>query len=874
MSTFDPPHRFGAWELDVPQRQLRRHGSVVPLRSRPFDLLTALVGKAGELVSKDELLERAWPGVIVEENNLQVQISVLRKVLGPSAIATVPGFGYRFTLPLMQTPAVASALPDSARVASTLIGREEDITALQALVSRERMVTIVGAGGIGKTRVATAVAETMAPTFDAGVAWVDLTPVTEPSILATHVCASIGIDAGAASTAQQALVQAMRQGRRLVVLDNAEHVADAAAALAAALIAGTSGTQLLATSQAPLHLGAECLFRLDALALPAAGTPIEHAMQHGAVALFVARAQAVDRRLDIEPRQVDTLIDICRRLDGIPLAIELAAARVPLLGLAGLLAQLSERFKLLRGTRRDLPTRQQTLSAVFDWSHHLLSSVEQIVFRRLGVFSGTFTLDQAREVVAEGSLDEWTVLDAIASLVDRSLVQVVPGDVPRYRLLETTHAYALLKLLHAGEHDTVQRASRVYETAGDAALSAGNSAQALSHLSNALELAGKLQDGSIRDERQLDLALKLGPVVQAALGPSHPRSETVFRMAVAHANRREPNVRSFRAVWGYWQFLCMCGRNRDAAPLAEEIVQMATALRDDGLQLEACHAAMTTHDLLGDATAVVENAARIIAVYDRDRHHALAFSFGGHDPGVCALGQGAWGLWLVGKPDQSLAMAARAISLGDSMTDGYSRATGHYYASFVFAACGRHAEFAATADALVTLSQEHGMETLLIEARLIAGRAHFEQGAADAGIVTMRNALAEIEAGGDLAFVLVYVAFLADALLSVGAVDEAQACLRRGLSHAMQGQGVFLPEMHRLLAQGHVMSNQPAQARVALAQACALADVQGAVSLALRAAMTGVRCKLEFDTSTLARRLLAIEGGADTRDVLEANALR
>src|SRR3954451_9528236 len=142
--------------------------------------------------------------------------------------------------------------------------------------------------------------------------------------------------------------------------------------------------------------------------------------------------------------------------------------------------------------------------------------------------------------------------------------------------------------------------------------------------------------------------VRLGPALQAALGPSHPRSETVFRMAVGHANRREPNVRSFRALWGYWQFLCICGRNRDAAALADEIVQMAPALRDDGLQLEACHAAMTTHALLGDAPAVVENAARIIAVYDRDRHHSLAFSFGGHDPGVCALGQGAWGLWLVG----------------------------------------------------------------------------------------------------------------------------------------------------------------------------------------------------------------------------------
>jgi len=390
MSTSGPIHRFGAWELDVPQRQLRRHGSVVPLRSRPFDLLSVLVGHAGELVSKDELLDRAWPGVIVEENNLQVQISVLRKVLGPSAIATVPGFGYRFTLPLMQAPAATSALPDSARVASTLIGREDDIAALQALVNRERMVTIVGAGGIGKTRVAMAVAETMASTFDAGVAWVDLTPVTDASILATHVCACVGIDAGSASSAQQALVQAMSQGRRLVVLDNAEHLADAAAALAGALIAGTSGTHLLATSQAPLHLGAESLFRLDALALPAAGTPIDQAMRHGAVALFLARMRAVDRRFEVEPRHMDTLIDICRRLDGIPLAIELAAARVPLLGLAGLAAQLGERFKLLRGARRDLPTRQQTLSAVFDWSHQLLSPVEQIVFRRLGGIKGRY----------------------------------------------------------------------------------------------------------------------------------------------------------------------------------------------------------------------------------------------------------------------------------------------------------------------------------------------------------------------------------------------------------------------------------------------------------------------------------------------------
>jgi predicted ATPase/DNA-binding winged helix-turn-helix (wHTH) protein len=898
-------HRFGEFELDVDNRQLLLRGEALPLRARPFDLLVALVENAGRLVTKDALLDRVWPKLVVEENNLQVHVAALRKLLGHDAIATVPGRGYRFTRRLeasdvqggragggstvaasaagsaaaasaaRDAPNANDALPDSA---TALFGRDADVDALSGWLRQHRLVTVTGSGGIGKTRLAQAVARRLAA-GGTTAEWIELAPLSDPALVASHIATALGIDVPTGAEPLSSLVAALRGREIVLVLDNAEHVLGAVAEIATALAVGTPHVRLLVTSQAPLRVSAEHVYRLAALEAPPADLArcADAAQRFPAVAFFAARAKAADRRFALDEANCRAVSEICRRLDGVPLQLELAAARVPLLGVDALASRLDECLRLLRRGSRDAPTRQQTLEAVFDWSYELLSGDEQAVFRSLSALVGPFSLDEAcavaRDEGGDARLDDWTVIDLLGALVDRSLVAVEGGDAPRYRLLETGRAYARDKLRAAGEMGALQRASALYQQAGDAASSASHSADAVRLYSAALEAALLLPASPERDARELDIHLKLGPAVQTTLGPAHPRCEEIYRRAVELARGRDADARAFKALWGYWHFLCMAGRDAEAAPYADEIVAMGRALHDDGLELEACHAALTTQQLLGNAPAMVANAERAIALYDHDRHHHLTYAFGGHDPGICALGQGSVGLWLTGHPDRALAMARDALALGAKVQHGYSRAVAYYYTAMTYAACGRRDEFRFAAERLAALSHEHEMEMLGTEARFFVGCVRCEAGNDEPGIAEMHDALAAIEAGGDLAFVLFYIALLAEARLGRGDADAARTLLDRGFLHAMVGQGFFLPELHRLRGEVLRANGDTRAARREFVAARDLADAQGAKSLALRAAMSLVRADAPQAREELARRLAQIDGGADTKDGIAARAL-
>jgi predicted ATPase len=463
---------------------------------------------------------------------------------------------------------------------------------------------------------------------------------------------------------------------------------------------------------------------------------------------------------------------------------------------------------------RQLPARHQTLRAIYDWTYGLLDEPEQRLFRRLGAMSAPLEL---AEVVALTRLpgdddegDDWQRHDLLATLVERSLLQMDDADPPRYRLLESARAYAMARLLEAGEHAALGHASAWYEEAGDRAAQAASGTQALVHFGTALELLRQQPASASRDERELQLCLKLGPAIQATLGPAHARCEAVYRRSVELARAAPPGPAAFQALWGYWQFLTLAGRDREAAPFAREIVEMAPALDDDGLQLEALHAEMTSADLLGDAPAVVAHAERIGAMYDRCRHHRLSFAFGGHDPGVCALGQGSLNHWLCGRPERAAAMARQALDLAASLDHGYSRATGAFYAAITFAALGDDAALARTAESLVRLSDDYGMEMLLTEGRFFQGRARFVQGDAEAGLAQMGEALQAIEASRDLGFVFVYMALLGDALLQCGQAGEVVALVERALGHAALGQGLF--HMAGRCARGAAAGARPGRA--------------------------------------------------------------
>ena len=462
--------KLGPFELVSSERQLLRDGQPVELGARAFDMLQVFAEQPGRLVTKATLLERVWPKLVVDENNIPAQIASLRRVLGATAIRTVPGFGYRLELEVVRptravqpppAPAPAPA-PLPVRVVTSrltpLIGRERDFQALQAVLGGARCVTVVGGSGIGKTRLAQEVLARAADTPERQCAWVDLAPLAQLRHVASAVASAVGVALPDHGDSFAALEQTLAQAPLLLIIDGAEHLATELAPALADLLARTGELRALVTSQVPLGVPGETVFRLGPLLVDErdeSGAPEDAS---GAIALFVQRATAADRRFALTSANRPAIAEICRRLDGNPLALELAAARVPALGVAVLLERLGDRLRLLKTSAAVDDAHHGALQAAFDWSYKLLSPAEQHVFNWLGVFAGSFSLNAAALCVADEAIDSCDAIDLISRLVDRSLVNALPSDPPRYELSETARLYALARLAAAGEEQAARRA--------------------------------------------------------------------------------------------------------------------------------------------------------------------------------------------------------------------------------------------------------------------------------------------------------------------------------------------------------------------------------------------------------------------------------
>ncbi|MGE5129720.1 MAG: ATP-binding protein [Sphingomonadaceae bacterium] len=459
---------IGPFLLDADAGVLTRAGVPTPLGARGVAVLHALVERAHEYVAKADILEAAWPGLVVEENNLAVQISAIRRVLmqetgGDRWIETLARRGYRFVGPVKRvadgplrrdTGAHRGALP---RQASAFVGRERELDALQRLLPQQRLLTLTGPGGIGKTRLALRLAEDVADTFDEAPVWIELAALSDPAQVAQAVAQGLGVQEPKTRSLLDALQAALRSRRLLLIVDNCEHVLEGCARLIDALLRGTRGTTIVATSREPLRVAGEQLFPVSPLTVPDPEAGYERIAQAESVRLFVDRARHMQPDFCLTPELAPVVADLCVHLDGIPLALELAAARVRALSVAQIAARLGDRFRLLTaGTRVSLP-RHQTLRATFDWSYDLLSDAERIVLRRLAVFPGSFSLEAVCDVAADDSIDDFAVVDILSQLVTRSLVvaEAREGDA-RYRLLETMRAYAAEKLAEAGESERLR----------------------------------------------------------------------------------------------------------------------------------------------------------------------------------------------------------------------------------------------------------------------------------------------------------------------------------------------------------------------------------------------------------------------------------
>jgi predicted ATPase/DNA-binding winged helix-turn-helix (wHTH) protein len=726
---------FGPYRLVAARRLLLEGDKPVRLGSRAFDILTALVERAGEVVGKEELIARAWPATFVEEANLKIQVSALRRALGDGQgdnryVATVVGRGYNFVAPIRKEapprgsppPAIAPAALHNLPFATTrMIGREEVVAALVTQLSQQRLVTVVGPGGIGKTTVALAVAERMIGACPNGVWLIDLAPSRDPGLVASAVATVLGLDIRTKDPLP-ALVASLRGSRMLLLLDNCEHVIDAAAGLVAAVLSGAPGVNILATSREQLRLQGERVHRLAPLSSPELSSALTaaEAAAFPAVQLFVERVTAIVEDFTLTDANAALVVAICRKLDGLPLAIELAAPRVEVLGIEGLAAGLDDSLRLLGTQRRAAIARHRTMQAVVDWCYDLLSAGEQRFLRALGIFTGGFTVEAAAFVAMDAAATGADAIDRLADLVAKSLVVAdVSGTKPRFRLLDTTRVYTIEKLDENGERERIARHHASYyrdfyeraelevpsrtaaEQLAEYALDIDNLRAALNwafspdgdaSIGVALTAAAAslwrrlslLEECRSRAKQALAALTKAGnhdPYaamrLHAALGASTAEATEMgaaFTNALAIAERLGNVEYQLRALGGLYFFHAASSRHRAAQPFAQRFHDLATSKSDLSAQLFGEHIVGMAKHHLGDQISARRHLEQALTHYatveqghDKAGRQGISrFQISGH---VSARAFLARVLWLQGFPDQAVCTAESSIE--------EAQATGH-----------------------------------------------------------------------------------------------------------------------------------------------------------------------------------------------------
>lgn len=730
----EPSIAFGSFELFPQRRVLTDGGRPIRLGSRALDILLFLVDNAGRVVGKDELIAHVWPTTFVEEANLRVHLAALRKVLGEGQegkryIVNVVGRGYSFVASHSARagrqqavhPVVGSGV--GARLPASLgplIGRSDAVEAIASQLIQHRFVTICGSPGIGKTSVALAVAERLAPSFENRARFVDLAPVSDPSRLLSAVASALGVPVVAADI-MQGLLDHLRGARSLIVLDNCEHVIDAAADFSEQALKGAADTYVLTTSREPLHAVGEHLQRLAPLPAPAEGVQLafREALSFPAVELFITRALASQDTLEFLDRDVPVVAELCRRLDGLPLAIELVAARVGQLGIHELAKRFDDRFQVLKQGRRTALPRHQTLRATLDWSYGLLSDVEQRILLRLSIFAGQFTSEAAFAVAGGEPSDSFDVMEAISNLAAKSLLNVdISGPRTRYRLLETTRAYAMEKLRTDGGFEAgarrhaehllalLQESERRYDAMGEkdwldeygsaiddvrSAIDwAARSDPALAidlvdcaatlyfqlylseeyrrRLEHALERASTLEEPA--PAREMRLCLSLGIAIFNTNGPA-PELAAASARALALAESLKAESYQLRALWGLARERYSSGDYASALAFSEKFGQVARDTgNEEAILVHARMMSLALH-LVGKHDEARAHAAVAIAPVDRTfrPNHRNFYQY---DFGVTARAHLARILWVRGLHDDATAVAEEAIHAASSLGSAIS----------------------------------------------------------------------------------------------------------------------------------------------------------------------------------------------------------
>jgi predicted ATPase/DNA-binding winged helix-turn-helix (wHTH) protein len=919
----------GQLEVDLGRRELRLRGVPAPIGGRALEIIEVLAQAAGELVTKDDLMERVWPGAVVEENTLQVHISAVRKALGPDRgmLRTVQGRGYRLvgtweisrsTSPIREVesgPAVAPAAPsflNNLPTAGTdLIGRAQNVQELQDLLSAYRVITLTGPGGIGKSKLALETARHLAAQGHGDVCLAELASLSDPSLVASTVATALGLRLGFVDVSPALVARVIGQRRILLLLDNCEHVIDAVALLAETVISQCPRVTILATSREVLRIDGEYVYRLPPLDVPGQQDTPDKILKYSAAQLFVARATATNSGFLPNETNLSDVATICQRLDGIPLAIEFAAARATMLGVSEVASHLNDRFSLLTAGRRTTLARHQTLRAALDWSYDLLTTSEQCLLRHLSIFPAGFTLEAAAAVQRDIG-HEPNAIEGIADLVGKSLVtQDASASGRRWRLLETIRAYALEKLQDSGEAESALRrhaeffrdlltpepASTLeppceaviryhreidnvraaldwcFSPGGDVPIGIAITAAFLPvWLQSALiaecrrrtEIALEhLGDAPHGDER-LRMLLQIGHgITLNHTGGRREEAATVLTEGLRIAEALGDTISQMYALWGLWVTHGYKGKYRATEPVAEQFSRLAAAAADPARGYLADRLMGTTMFYRGSQPKAHAHLDRVADQYRRSLERSRAAWFG-YDLSDFAQSTLARVLCLQGFLDQARNLAQSCVDRVQSA----SQKVGLCYA-LVEAACPvafmindmdaatKHVTLLTEAATALDLTYWKTM------ARCWEGVLLVRQGDYEAGIGALRVSLAACDEAGGTSLYAGFLRVIAQGLAGLGRTDEARLTLDQALARAeSDGEEWCIPSL--LCAKGELALREPGTATVlaATAEQCfrdavELARKQGALLWELRGASHLARLRLGQKRPEDARQILA-----------------
>jgi predicted ATPase/DNA-binding winged helix-turn-helix (wHTH) protein len=918
------------WEIDLGRRELRSRGIPVPLGSRAFEVVTVLVQSASEFVTKDDLMQRVWPGATVGEGTIHVHISAVRKALGSDRglLKTASGRGYRLLGDWMPQRREVTASPVYSALTRTrgtspannfppvinrLIGRAGAAQFVRDLVSAYRVVTLTGPGGIGKTALAIKAVRYLLPDFEDGGWLVELASLSDPRLVPSTVASTLGLKL-AGEISAESVARAVGERHLLLVLDNCEHVIDVVANLAETLTRLCPRTTIVATSREVLRIDGEAVYRVPPLEVPTPGQAApNYIMEYSAVELFVARTKALNAGFSPIAEDLASIAAICRHLDGIPLAIELAAASAAALGIAQVSAGLRDRFALLtRGRRTALP-RQRTLRATLDWSYELLPDAERRLLRRLSVFAGGFTVDSASAVMADTGLDPAMVTDCIADLVSKSLIVLDPTPgATRWTLLETIRAYALDKLVESGESDDAQRrhaaffrdlftpqprgarSSLSHEDLGRRVREIDNVRAALDwsfsstgdqeigvdltaayapvwqHLSLMRECRERSERALLNLEPhvtgnmslRMDLQMALAGAIFITMGPAE-QAGILLTKALETADALNDLKAQARALSTLIFIYTSRGEYARARIAAERIEQIAHHI-DDPIQLRLAYEQMgAALHLTGRHREALQYLERVLRSHAApgDRRDAIYYNSNDHAAARALL---ARVLWMQGFADQALEQARLSLEQLQGKDHQLLRCRNLYHGICRIATMT--GDFA-TADREIARLVEvaTGLNALFWEVagHFLKGKLLVERGELAQGLPVLRDAFETCDRSGWHISYAEFKSALALGLAGTGRLDEALVALDDAIAadrEGADGHGWYALELLRI--KGEVLLQQAADrptlaAEDCFTQAAEMAREQGALCWELRVALSVARLRVSQGRHHEARAALA-----------------